>query len=541
MAKHFKFRWLSSALLVIMAALTSLPAAQAAPLQQVCQDYVLDGSFEQHNAWILGTGPLAPTYVNNPTAADAWAVRLGNVDQPASTEAYSTVRQQITIPSNAFSADLSFNVWTSTEANPGIDRQMASLLVPGASARVTGDEMVWNELSSSGGFQTIRRSLNSAIGRTVDLTFAVYNDGTGGRTQMVVDAVMLTVCVPGLATPTFTPIPPIIPTATPLPTATALPPTATATVIPPTATPTVIVFPTATPLPPPPVTPSPVASGCLDLLANGDFEWEGSWQQGATDLCPVYVGAPNPTHNGVRSMAMGAVVANNATNINAYSSVQQTVTIPASAQTAQLRFFYYPISTAAAGGHNRQELVLLDPLNYGQTIAIPWRVTENANSWQYKEIDLTPYIGRTITLYFNARNEGDGTRTSMYLDQVQLYACNGTSVAAAVSPALAPAAALPFNFVTATPLGTNREMALGGVMPASGPTVVTVIEAQTGLPAATPIAVPTSLSAPTETPRGQQGLPFKLPSFNNPWLIIGFITALVLLGILLALLFFRNR
>lgn len=527
MAKQFKFRWLAGALLMVLSALMSLPAAQAAPVQQVCQDYVLDGSFEQRNVWILGTGPLAPTYVNNPTAAGAWAVRLGNVDQPATTEAYSTVRQQITIPSNAFSADLSFNVWTTAEANPGIDRQMASLLVPGASARVTGDEMVWNELSSSGGFQSIRRSLNSAIGRTVDLTFSVYNDGTGGRTQMVVDAVMLTVCVPGLATPTSTLIPPPAPTATALPT------------IPPTATPTTVIFPTATPLPTAtvlPVTPSPVPGGCLDLLANGDFEWEGSWQQGATDLCPVYVGAPNPTHNGVRSMAMGAVVANNATNINAYSSVQQTVTIPASAQTAQLRFFYYPSSTAAAGGHNRQELVLLDPLNYGQTIAIPWRVTENANSWQYKEIDLTPYIGRTITLYFNARNEGDGTRTSMYLDQVQLYACNGASVAAAVSPALAPAAALPFNFVTATPMGTNRELTPAGVVPASGPTVISVIGTQAALPEVTPIAVPTSVNAPTETPRGQQGLPFKLPSFNNPWLIIGFISLLVVLGIILALL-----
>ncbi len=190
---------------------------------------------------------------------------------------------------------------------------------------------------------------------------------------------------------------------------------------------------------PTPGTPWPTAipPNCQPIIVNGGFEWDGAWLLGPTSLMPFYAGPPNPVHSGARSMALGAI-APNQPSVASYSSAQQIITIPAFAQTALLRFWYYPSSNAAAGGLSRQEAILLDPQQFGETVGVLWRVTENTNAWGFKEIDLTPYRGRTVAVYFNARNAGDGTRTSMFLDDVEVLACGNFAARPEPLPAAMP-------------------------------------------------------------------------------------------------------
>ena len=53
--------------------------------------------------------------------------------------------------------------------------------------------------------------------------------------------------------------------------------------------------------------PIPIPPNCIDILANGDFEWDGAWIAGGTPIVPFYAGPPNPVLSGNRSMALGAV------------------------------------------------------------------------------------------------------------------------------------------------------------------------------------------------------------------------------------------
>ncbi len=501
-------RWPSLTILaLLLAALACPPAQAAAPVQQGCFDIVVDGGFEQRNWWTLGGGLLPAAYVSSPTFSGTSAMQLGNQVNAASIEAYSTVRQTLTIPTNAVSAQLSFRVWTFTEANPGADRQEALLLTPGASVLSVSPGAVWFDLSNSGSYRPIVIDVIGQQGRTFDLAFSVYNDGAGGRTWMFVDEVRLDIC---LAAPGAT--------ATPTPTFVPFP----------TATPTFVPFPTATPtFVPAPGTPSPIPPDCVDILTNGDFEWDGAWLFGDTAIPPFYAGAPNPVFSGSRSMALGAVLPSAPANVPSFSSIQQSITLPATAQTARIHFQVLPISNASPGGLSRQELVLLDPLNFSETIDVPWRVTLNSSQWQPVEKDLTRFLGRTLTVYFNARNAGDGTRTSMFLDQVQVLVCDTLAImpfsgasdpASAQAPIAAPMAAQP--------------------MPATHTTVIAVNGGSAPLPEVTPGPMVTSTATPDL--RGNQGSKLNLSALNNPWLIILVMSALILLCVVAALYFFRG-
>jgi hypothetical protein len=504
---------LATVVALLLVALVA-PQAGAAPARQLsCYEIIVDGGFEARSGWTRGTEPPEPTYVNFPTSSGSWAMQVGNVNQSPSINSYSTFRQRVFIPVQAASAVLSFQVLTQHESNPLADKQEVWLLTPGAAVRTSSTDVIWSMLANNSTYQPITLQINPTyFGRYIDLTFAVLNDGSGGRTWMFVDAVSLVVCLPS-ATPTPSPTTPPGPTATP------------------TSVPTAV---------PTPGTPSPIPPNCVDILANGGFEWDGAWQLSNTALPPFYAGPPNPVQSGNRSMALGAVLPGAPTNAASFSSIQQAVTLPATAQTARIHFQYYPSSNAAAGGFNRQELVLLDPLRYGETIDVPWRVTENASQWLPKEIDLTRHLGRTLTIYFNARNAGDGTRTAMFLDQVQVLVCDVVSVMPLYDTVDPYAEVQPYvgEAVFPSETSTRVEVFIAPVASINAPSVVAVGDDPTPLPEVTPGTAP----APTQTPsaRRDQRSGIDLGVLDNPWVVILVISGIVLLAVVLALLFFRG-
>jgi len=260
-------------------------------------------------------------------------------------------------------------------------------------------------------------------------------------------------CTAQPATPTPVPSAVISQTLTPEPSAVVSP---TVSVVPPAATvlrPTVIAVPATATLPPPtagtqrptftpeppdstPGTPTPeaspaapddatptglptltlaatVAAGPLDLIVNGGFETTGGWVFGSTALPADY--STELVHSGSRSMRLGNV---GGPDVASYSSVMQSVTLPADARAATLSFWWYPISQDTYPNDAQIVLVLDQNLRVLGTVE---HTLSDARQWSYRSYDMSAYMGQTVLIYFGVYNSGMGNELSaMYVDDVSL-------------------------------------------------------------------------------------------------------------------------
>jgi hypothetical protein len=274
-----------------------------------------------------------------------------------------------------------------SEPDAGDDEQYVALQDPADGTviavpwRTQSDEQDWSE-------EVIDLSLH--IGRSLTLYFNVYNDGTGGRTAMYIDDASLQVC----SAPTVTATPSVTPTAT------------SST----TSTPTV-------PMPAPSATwNAPVGPCRLSCLPNSDFETYDSWQLGTAPVFPTYLAGEGMY--GSRAIRLGN---EDQENIASYSSIRQTVHLPAWPAALGLRFWYRPLSEGL-DADDYQELLLLQP-DTQDVEARLWRITRDDRRWLQQFVDLSSYRGRWLSLYFNVINDGAGGRTAMYLDDVCLELC----------------------------------------------------------------------------------------------------------------------
>lgn len=109
-----------------------------------------------------------------------------------------------------------------------------------------------------------------------------------------------------------------------------------------------------------------------------------------------------------------------------YSTVYQTVTIPADAGTATLTFWYRPGTQAKTGDFQR--VLLLRPSSYA-LLKVLLKTLSNAGGWQQASFDLSAYRGQGVVLYFEVYNVdvSSGPHTWMFLDDVSLRTCRSTS------------------------------------------------------------------------------------------------------------------
>ena len=306
---------------------------------------------------------------------------------------------------------------------------------------------------------------NSLAGRTVRVLFGTYNDGDGSsrrdvhgrrgagllRSERVhCDAYELGNLTPCTRlrhlAPTRTATPSHTPTATAsrTPTRTATPshtPTATASRTPTaTATPTATVTPTFTAT----VLATATPSRCSELVSNGGFEANATWFFTLTGSTAGYSTAQ--PHTGTRSARLGllpaAVASGELSGLGqpgrvepernlldelvpmgaSYSSGYQTIRIPSTANRVTLTLWYYPGSDATSGDFQR--VMLLNPGTYTE-IKTLMKVQENDRAWKQTTFDLTPYLGKSLVLYFEVLNNSTVStgRTWMYVDDVSVLAC----------------------------------------------------------------------------------------------------------------------
>jgi hypothetical protein len=142
-------------------------------------------------------------------------------------------------------------------------------------------------------------------------------------------------------------------------------------------------------------------------------------------------------HSGLRSLRTGILTPTD--NTYSYSSGYQIVyNLPSGAQSIQLSFWLYPVSSGTLSGtpqrfpigrppeqtqlsDDQQHVLILDA--YGNTLQTLLYMRSNAQTWQAYSYDLTAYKGQTIQVYFGTFNNGYGGVTGLYVDDTALYVC----------------------------------------------------------------------------------------------------------------------
>ncbi len=442
-------------------------APSPTPTAAACAELVANSGFETNTAWTFASTANPAGYSSVQAHTGVRSARLGVVPSgysaavepdaprpvaPSGQErnlmgelapfgaSYSTAYQTVAVPSSARTVTLSFWHRPGTQTTSG-DFQRVLLLKPVTYSVIA---TVMKTLANKTAWQQTTFDLTPYRGQSIVLYFEVYNDdiSSGARTWMYLDDVSVQACSGAAATPTSTS------TMTPSPAPTKTP----------TPSPTSVIFPdTPTPTPSPTFTPTPTATpsrtstatatalACSERVANGGFEASVAWTFAITGNPGGYTTAQ--AHTGIRSARLGIVpsalkigeidpegtprlrrgpernlLGELAADGASYSTVYQTVTIPADPGAVTLTFWYRPGTQATAGDFQRA--LLLRPGSYA-LLKVLMKTLSNADGWQQASFDLSAYRGQSVVLYFEVYNDdvSGWPRTWLFVDDVSLRAC----------------------------------------------------------------------------------------------------------------------
>ncbi len=257
---------------------------------------------------------------------------------------------------------------------------------------------------------------------------AVLSDQEAFRIQAVVKDGIIRVGPEPTATPTITP--------TPTSTITPGGPTPTSTATPHSPTPT------------PTPTSRPTPGACQQIVLNPGFEQTGFWTIPNTPRSARYT--TENKHTGERSMLMG--IRPFEPDVLSFSSIRQAIHIPFDADSATLSFWYWP-ATEEISNRDWQGAWIYDAELNNPPLAEVLKIKSNAQTWLYHDMDLAPFRGQTITLYFTAINDGHAfRRTWWYVDDVSVEVCGSSSpLIIPPQPQEGPDEAFLLNLLNGTP------------------------------------------------------------------------------------------
>lgn len=157
-----------------------------------CRELVVNGGFETDGAWIFGNSPVPGDYTRAIAHSGARSVRLGIEPPEADTFSFSSVRQALTIPTDASTVRLSFFYWPATES-PSTDLHEAWIM----NADLRPLQKIFQGLYDWRSWIRVADvDLTAYRGQTIVLYFNAYNDYVymGPRTWMYVDDVSVQAC-----------------------------------------------------------------------------------------------------------------------------------------------------------------------------------------------------------------------------------------------------------------------------------------------------------------------------------------------------------
>jgi len=168
-----------------------------------------------------------------------------------------------------------------------------------------------------------------------------------------------------------------------------------------------------TPTPRPTATATATSTpGWRQLIVNPSFEDDTAWEIPRTVYPASY--SVSRAHSGNRSMRLGLAPG---ANLYSYSSVQQTLELPAALTVAGLSFYYFPLMTAG-GGDSIYFCVLR--ASDSQTLECHFW-TDTNQTWIRRTFNLLAYAGQRIKVHFGVKNDGLAGSASVYLDDVELW------------------------------------------------------------------------------------------------------------------------
>jgi hypothetical protein len=185
--------------------LTPTPTSTTNP----CQDVIVNGGFESVGGWYIPNTTYPAEYSIAQHHSGDWSMRTGIVNPGDDVYSYSSTRQQVSIPSDADSAILSFWVYPiSGEASyissllrpvgpfrgPQIQDDLQYMAVLDINDNLISIE--FSMLSNGQAWETHAVDLLSYKGQTIKVEFGTINDGNPGQgvTAMYVDDVVLNIC-----------------------------------------------------------------------------------------------------------------------------------------------------------------------------------------------------------------------------------------------------------------------------------------------------------------------------------------------------------
>jgi hypothetical protein len=157
---------------------------------------------------------------------------------------------------------------------------------------------------------------------------------------------------------------------------------------------------------------APLPPTCEALLASG-FESEGAWTYNS-----AAERVQEPVHEGAWAARVGPAPGTAASGSIVYSSIAHALSLPAG-RTITLHYWAYPLSE----GNDGDDLHYVSLWDASGAVQILSTLTSNAQTWEARELDLSAYAGQEVTLFFGVKNDGDGERAALHLDEILVEAC----------------------------------------------------------------------------------------------------------------------
>ena len=156
-----------------------------------------------------------------------------------------------------------------------------------------------------------------------------------------------------------------------------------------------------------------VSNSVNQTIQNGGFESGNLTHWSATGAYLPFV-VTGHAHSGTYSAQLGA--SSGAEPIS-NSALYQTVSIPSTAVSATLDFYYYGRSTDVLA-NDWWEAQIQD--TSGNTLAQVMKTNLSTLSWTHVTYNLIAYKGKSVRIYFNDHQNGNGKLTYVYLDDVSV-------------------------------------------------------------------------------------------------------------------------
>jgi N-acetylmuramoyl-L-alanine amidase len=157
---------------------------------------------------------------------------------------------------------------------------------------------------------------------------------------------------------------------------------------------------------------------CYNALVNGGFESGDFTGWSRPSQNPPGAIVTDTVFSGSYAARVGAATISDAITTTSYSSIRQSITIPADAISATLSLARYRWSGDTSG--DRQYLAVL---RSGQPTDYLFSEGAADTRWNTISFDLKSYAGQDIDLLFSVKNDGLGGTSGMALDNVQTEIC----------------------------------------------------------------------------------------------------------------------